>query len=238
VPSKLQSATSRENGAKSHGPVTPEGQARSSKNALRHGLSASVVVLPHENPDEFDQLRDNYIHDFHPATQSQLDLVETLAATRWRMNRLVSMETGLFEQEMSRHDEAIEKEFTGLDGVGKLAWTFNKMANTGTSLALLLRYEGQLNRTYDRALKQLRSLQSMDPAALPQSALSASLSPPTPPPPKPNRDCKGAVNPTTPNHLPEVQNEPAEPAFSPFHPYPATPPAPVNPEQGDQNLAA
>jgi hypothetical protein len=241
VPSKRQSKASRQNGAKSHGPVTPEGQAQSSKNALRHGLSASVVVLPHEDPAEFEQLRDNYIQDFHPRTQSQLDLVETLAAARWRMNRLVSMETGLFEQEMSRHDETIEKEFTGLDGAGKLAWTFNKMANTSNSLALQLRYEGQLNRTYDRAFKQLKDLQSMDQAALPPSAIMASLSPPTPPPPKPNRDCKGAVNPNSSSHLPELQNEPAETTLSPVDPPAATPSHPIepaNPEPGDEILAA
>jgi hypothetical protein len=231
VPSKLQSATSRQNGAKSHGPVTPEGQAQSSKNALRHGLTASVVVLPYENPDEFDQLRDNYIQDFHPSTQSQLDLVETLAATRWRMNRLVAMENRLFEQEMSRHDETIDQEFTGLDGAAKLAWTFNKMANSGTSLALLLRYEGQLNRTYDRAFKQLMDLQS------PRSALPA----PALQPPKPNRDCQGAVNPNTPNHIRKLQNEPAEPTHSPVDPLVATPSHPIepaNPEPGDEILAA
>jgi len=233
MPSKRQSEASRQNGAKSHGPVTPEGQAQSSQNALRHGLTASVVVLPHENPAEFEQLRDNYIHDFDPRTQSQLDLVETIAAARWRMNRLVSLETRLFEQEMSRHDEAMEKEFTGLDDAGKLAWTFNKMATTSTALAQLQRYEGQLNRTYDRAFKQLRSLQATRPAALPPPPVSAAL-----PPPAPNRDCQGAVNPTTPSHLPELRNEPAKPAFSPFHPHPTTPSAPTQPEEGDEILAA
>jgi len=221
MPSKRQSEASRQNGAKSHGPVTPEGQAQSSQNALRHGLTASVVVLPHENPAEFEQLLNNYLQDFHPSTQSQLDLVETLAAARWRMNRLVSLETRLFEQEMSRHDETIEKEFTGLDDAGKLAWTVNKMCNTSTTLALLQRYEGQLNRTYDRAFRQLRSLQSARQAALPPPATAPAL-----------------VNPTTPSHLPELRNEPAKPAFSPFHPHPTTPSAPTQPEEGDEILAA
>jgi hypothetical protein len=227
MPSKLQQETSRQNGAKSHGPVTPEGQAQCSKNALRHGLSASAVVLPWENAEEFEQLRGNYIQDFRPCNQSQLDQVETLAATRWRMNRLVSMETRLFEQETLRNEEAMEKEFTELDGAGELAWTFNKMANTSKTPALLLRYEGQLNRTYDRAFKQLRILQSTSPAALP--------------PPEPSSDRQGVANRNTPNLLPELQNEPNESAFSPFHPPSAAPSNPVKPEipeAGGEILAA
>jgi hypothetical protein len=170
--SQTKSESARINGAKSKGPVTPEGRARSSQNALRHGLRSDAVVLPHEDHSQFDQLRDSYIQDFHPSTQSQLDLVETMAAARWRSNRLLSLETRLFEQEMSRHEETMEKEFTGLDGDGQLAWTLNKMASEGQSLALLIRYEGSLNRTYERALKQLQALQKTQgaPASAGQAA--------------------------------------------------------------------
>jgi hypothetical protein len=224
MPSNLQSETSRQNGAKSHGPVTAAGQARSSQNALRHGLTAAVVVLPHESQEEFNQLLKHYIHDFRPATRSQQDLVETLAATRWRTNRLVAMESRLFEQELARNLEAINQEFAGVDDTGKMAFALDKMVNTSKTPAHLLRYESQLNRTYDRALKHLKDLQSMQSAA-------PSLA-------KPNRDSNGAAIPNTPNHLPEVPNEPGEPSFSPQHP-PETPPSDrQNSEEGDEILAA
>jgi hypothetical protein len=163
--SQTKSEAARANGAKSQGPVTPEGKVRSSRNSLRHGFRSEIVVLPHEDKAHFEQLRDSYMDDLQPANQSQLDLVDTMAAARWRLNRLLAMESCLFEQELARNLEAIDKEFTGVDDTGKMAFTLDKMVNTSKTPAHLLRYESHLNRSYDQALKQLQTLQKMAQAA-------------------------------------------------------------------------
>jgi hypothetical protein len=49
-----RAAASRRNGAKSRGPKTAEGKARSSQNALKHGFRAQkFVVVGDEDPKEF-----------------------------------------------------------------------------------------------------------------------------------------------------------------------------------------
>jgi hypothetical protein len=53
-----RAAASHKNGAKSRGPRTPDGKARSAQNALRHGLRAQkYLVLPDEDGAQFAALQ-------------------------------------------------------------------------------------------------------------------------------------------------------------------------------------
>ena len=153
MPSQPKSTTARTNGAKSHGPVTPEGRARSSQNAIRHGLSAKSVVLSTESAEEFQLLLDSYLDQFRPRTPVETELVELMTAARWRLRRICGIETHLLGNELVRRAEDMDDEFTKMDGEDRLAWIFQKLADHGQALSLLTRYEATLNRTYDRAFK-------------------------------------------------------------------------------------
>ena len=170
-----KSATARINGAKSHGPTTPEGLAASSRNALRHGLSASSAstapalpavspVLPTESAADYQTLLNAYLSEFSPQGLLETELVETMAAARWRLRRLSTIETTRLTLEMDRLAEYADRHFKDLQRDptpdGRLALTFNSMANK-PALNLLLRYEATLTRSYARALKQLQQLQSV-----------------------------------------------------------------------------
>ena len=156
--SQLKSDTARANGAKSRGPVTPQGRAASSRNSLRHGFTAQSVVLSTESQEDFQTLVDSHIDQFDPQSGIEMELVQTMAAARWRLRRISNIETTLLNNEMTRHAKDCRRELNNPDDLARLAWVFQRLADNGQSLALLMRYEGALNRSYDRAFKQFQSI--------------------------------------------------------------------------------
>src|SRR5579862_1415347 len=154
-----RSDSSRINGSKSSGPITPEGKARSSRNAIKHGLNSNQVVLEHEDRAAFEAMRQSYMERHHPSDQHEADLVETMVSAQWRLNRIVTTEAQLFEKELAVREPEFKKRFNNIEPETKLACAFEHLAES-RALCLLLRYESQINRTYDRAFKQLQALQA------------------------------------------------------------------------------
>ena len=153
--SQSKSDAARANGAKSHGPTTPEGKARSSQNAVKHGLTATFKVLPGESEQDFETLLEAHRKHHQPATALEEELVRNLAVARWRLARIAALETNLFENEIARSQEKIDDEFVEIEDLGCLAFVFRKLADHSQSLSLSIRYENSLNSTCDRALKHL-----------------------------------------------------------------------------------
>jgi hypothetical protein len=138
MPSELKSETARINGAQSHGPATAEGKAVSAQNSLRHGLCSKQVVLPGEDPQAFEDLCASYLQSFRPHGPAEKELVETIAGASWRLKRIMRVETALLSDDT---------------------------ADVLKVLGLLLRYENQLNRTYDLSIKRLEALKENRPTA-------------------------------------------------------------------------
>jgi hypothetical protein len=163
--SALKSQTARENGAKSHGPVSPEGKARSSANSRRHGLASASILMDGESEEDFQLLRADFLNQFHPRTAVETDLVDVMAIARWRLRRLLAIEAHLFDQEILDLKDQIKYRSKArvMEQEDRMALAFQMLGDNGNSLTLLLRYEGSLNRSYDKALKQLLLLQSANP---------------------------------------------------------------------------
>jgi hypothetical protein len=92
-----QLEANRRNAKHSSGPKSTEGKARSSRNALKHGLVSSEIVIWDEDPDQFELLRAGFEADFQPNSTVVRELVDHLAGLFWRLRRLPALEAALIE---------------------------------------------------------------------------------------------------------------------------------------------
>jgi len=152
-----KSESARTNGAKSHGPKTEAGRKRSSQNALKHGLTSQTLVLPTEDPEEFQQLLTSYLDRFQPDGPAELHLVHEMVAAKWRLERLAIIETQLYVDYLEHVEEDADDP---LSPVESLTAAFTRLANTN-SYPFLHRVEARLERTYSRALRSLIQLQRL-----------------------------------------------------------------------------
>lgn len=61
-------------------------------NALKHGILSRQIVLPHEDTEEFDNLRALLVAEHQPNGVTELHLVEELAGIIWRKRRILLAE--------------------------------------------------------------------------------------------------------------------------------------------------
>jgi hypothetical protein len=153
-----RSDAARANGQKSRGPVTPKGKENSSRNALKHGLTAESATITGESEEDFAELLQAHLDLYQPANAVEKDLVETMAQARWRLRRLASIETNMFENELILTKEAIDDKFDTIPDLGRLAYIFQEQTKP---LALLMRYESSLTRLHERTYKHLKELQKL-----------------------------------------------------------------------------
>jgi hypothetical protein len=155
--SDLKSATSRANGAKSHGPKTAEGKEISSRNSLDHGFtSKKTAVLDCESEDDFQEMLGDYTATYQPGSPVEIDLTNEMVACRRRMQRLRIIETALLDSEMER--DLPEAERPTEPGY-QLAFAFRRLVDESRAISLASRYESRLHRIHERSHRTLRELQ-------------------------------------------------------------------------------
>src|ERR1700693_5931926 len=85
----------RANAQHSTGPKTEAGKKQSSLNALRHGLTGQIVVMPAEDLQAYQLHLESFTGEYHPKGATESHLVQALADTSWRLNRVAALETNL-----------------------------------------------------------------------------------------------------------------------------------------------
>ncbi len=163
--SKAESA--RINGAKSKGPVTPEGKAKSSRNAFTHGAYSELMVLDTEEPAAYLDLSHQLFSHFNPRNIMEEELVRDIIDGRWRLHRVKGMETAVLNLQMSLQRKEIETKFVTIDVETRTVLAATELADTSQLLPLLQRLDTKFTRLVYRTIELLAKLQSdMPPSQL------------------------------------------------------------------------
>jgi len=116
------------------GPRSEAGKERAAMNAVKHGLRAQTIVLPHENADDWEALRRATQQQYRPCGLVEKELVERIAVSLWRLRRVALYEVEAWEAE-----------------------------DRDKALARVIRYEAHLSRQLNQALKLLLDEQENRP---------------------------------------------------------------------------
>jgi hypothetical protein len=165
--SQKQIDANRKNARKSTGPITAEGRAVSSRNALRHGLTATSLFMSDEEQAEFEELLHAFETELQPAGMLEQALVQEIVGAHWRLRRLRQIETGVLQINLIDEARQIDRDYTGLGDAERLGYVVRQDARCSNTLANLSRYEARLERTFYRALHELQRRQSARPPASP-----------------------------------------------------------------------
>ncbi len=138
MPSKRQLEANRRNAQLSTGPKTPEGKARVSQNAVRHGLTAKHLVVREDEREEFAAMRDRLLAELDPQGAVENVTFNELLHAAWNLHRFRRIEA---ECSLGTLDD-----FTN--------------PQTAAVLDRLTRYQARAQRAYYRALAELRTLQT------------------------------------------------------------------------------
>ncbi len=160
-----QIQANRENAKKSTGPRTPEGKARVSKNALKHGLLAQDSVIPGEDPAEFDRHLTTVENTYLPRNYVEKEIVRQIADSAWRMRRLSRIEATVMTAGIERtrvHQQTYRPERTREGHEGKLQLLGASMYGGTKFLNDLARYDGHLNRRFYRAVELMMKIRKED----------------------------------------------------------------------------
>jgi hypothetical protein len=137
----------RANSQQSTGPRTVAGKENSRYNALRHGLTSQMIVMPTEDIEVYQRHLKSFVDEYQPHGATEANLVQSLADAAWRLNRIISIEASLLNlaaaNQLDVHPATI---VAGLESQAK-------------ALANLSLHSQRLSRQFERTVAQLRDLQ-------------------------------------------------------------------------------
>jgi hypothetical protein len=148
----------RANALHSTGPKTPEGKKHSSLNALRHGLTGQIVVMPTEDLHAYQLHLKSFTDDLDPKGAIEAHLVQALADTSWRLNRVAALETNLLTMGIANATSPITDAPNQVQDAFAIVSALESQSKALSNLSL---HSQRLSRQFERTVIQLRELQKL-----------------------------------------------------------------------------
>ncbi len=155
--SPAQITANHANAAHSTGPKTESGKRRSSLNAIRHGVTSHLVVLPTDDVAAYNSACAAWFAKFEPKDLLETHLTQTLADAQWRLSRIRAQETYILAAAHAPDPESGDDR-TPLDTALAEAEVLRRDSAT---LNLLSIHEQRLNKLFLATLKQLQLTQQL-----------------------------------------------------------------------------
>lgn len=157
--SALRIAANRRNAKKSTGPKTNAGKAAVRLNAVKHGMTAKVIVMPHESELDYHEIRSALIEDYAPGNAQELMLVDQIAAGYWRTIRARRFERSMFDNQLrtKKDEHDIDTTPNSKDDEGCAVIL---QVSTPETYHNYFRYDGSISRDYYRAVTALERMQA------------------------------------------------------------------------------
>jgi len=150
--SPAQLTASRANGALSHGPVTPEGKAASSRNALKLGIYSEALIIPGEDPVELDGLAAEYRDHYKPAGPEEEAFLEDALRARWMNLRYFRLEAAVINFRVASNPDT--------DPEHAVAAALDQDRKFGNTLQRLYRRREAAHRDWTQAIASLKACQA------------------------------------------------------------------------------
>jgi hypothetical protein len=163
-----RSIQSRINGAKSRGPRTPQGKARSSLNALKHGhYATNAIVLSNEDPQAFEELVTAFVDVIHPLNPVEYRLTRELAGIDWRLTRLVAVDSRILDHELDLQLSSLAASGVAVADLTRVALAMQGVIERSRLPDFLGKRQTQLIRDRQSTLRTLQFLRKRMPQAEP-----------------------------------------------------------------------
>jgi hypothetical protein len=144
------------NAQHSTGPKTQAGKQRSSLNALRHGLTSQIVVMPTEDLEAYQRHLKSFTDEYHPKGATEAHLVQSVADTSWRLNRVVAMESNLLTLAAANQPDALYDAPSQVQDAMALVTAIESQSKALANLSL---HSQRLSRQFEKTVTQLREIQ-------------------------------------------------------------------------------